>query len=172
VQELAWLSAENNPMSQLASITVLKASDVPHLGFWSKPKPRWFRKPESKFSEFLEKHRLRESIFDYSDGIYVAFVLAWIELQDEKFERYANPVIKSLMKYAGGSHWILQFKDQHLSALIEKPLPESEWETLLNKIGASKEIDFEWDSFEAARGFVYEKLLDLKEGEALLISVG
>ena len=159
-------------MSQLASFTVLKASDVPHLGFWSKPKPRLFRKPECKFSELLGQHTLRESTFDDSDGIYVAFVLAWMELQDEKFGRYANPVIGSLMKYIGGSHWILQFKDQRLSALIEKPLPECEWGTFLTKIEASKEIDFEWASFEAARRFVHARFLELKQDEALLVSVG
>ena len=159
-------------MSQLASFTVLKKSDVPHLGFWSKPKPRWFRKPESKFSELLGQHTLRESIFDYSDGIYVAFVLTWIELQDQNFGRYVNPVIGSLMKHIGGSHWILQFNDQRLADLIKNPMPELEWESFLRKIEASKEVDFEWASFDAARCFFYEKLLELKQDEAMLVSVG
>ncbi len=159
-------------MSILASFTFLKASDVPHLGFWSKPKPRWFRAPENKFSELLRQHTLREVIFDGSDGIYVAFVFAWVELQDDRFGRYVNPVIGSLMKYIGGSHWILQFKDQRISGLIEESFPECEWRAFLNKIEASKGVDFEWASFEAARCFVHARILELGPDEAILVSVG
>lgn len=161
----------SNLMS-LASFIILKASDVPHLGFWAKPKPRWFRKPESRYSEFLNKHTLRDSTFTASDGIYVAFIMAWIELKDVKFRRYSNPVIGSLMKYIGGSHWIFQFHDKRLSALIQEPLPEKEWEGFLGNIDASKETDFEWESFEIARCFVLEVIKDLSQDEALLISVG
>ena len=165
-------TAASNKMSILASFTFLKASDVPHLGFWSKPKPRLFRRPECKFPELLKQHTLREFLFDDSDGIYVAFVLAWMESQDERFGRYVNPVIGSLMKYIGGSHWVLQFKDRCLSDLIKEPLRECEWRAFLTKIEASREIDFEWASFETARRFVYARILELEPDEALLVSVG
>jgi hypothetical protein len=74
-------------MSQIASFTVLKASDVSHLGFWSKPKPRLFRKPECRFNELLRPHVLKEQVFREADGAYVALVFAWLESLDKRFSK-------------------------------------------------------------------------------------
>jgi len=83
-------SVEIKHMSQLASFTYMKAADAPFLGFWSRPKPRLFRKPEYKFTGFLHQHALRESVFDDTDGVHVGLVLAWIESQDERFSRSSS----------------------------------------------------------------------------------
>jgi hypothetical protein len=163
---------ESKLMSQIASFTYLKASDVPFLGFWSKPKPRWFGRAENKFSEYLEPHTLREFIFSETDGVYVAFVFAWLELQDKNFARYANPVISSLLQNLGGAHWLVQFADRRLAAALDNPLPESQWPSLLREIEALPDVDFEWESFDISRSYVRDRILEVQDAEALLISVG
>ncbi|MBK8038327.1 MAG: hypothetical protein IPK22_14530 [Verrucomicrobiaceae bacterium] len=159
-------------MSQIASFTVLKVSDVPHLGFWSKPKPRLFRKPESRFDELLRPHILRAQVFGEADGVYVALVFAWLESLDKRFSKEAAPVIGSVRKNLGGSHWLMEFADRRLVPMISKPLVESEWTTFLSKIDTSSGRQFAWNSFDEARLFVRDQLSELKPTEALLISIG
>lgn len=164
--------AEDNRMSQIASCTVLKVSDVPHLGFWSKPKPRLFRKSENRFDELLKPHVIREHLFEDSDGVYVALVFVWLESLDTRFSKEADPVIGTVRKNLGGSHWLMEFADRRLVALLSKPLVEIEWPTFLGKNGIASEIVYEWKSFDAARLFVHDRLSELKPDEALLISIG
>jgi hypothetical protein len=159
-------------MSQLASFTYFNAVKVPFLGVWSKPQPRWFRRPENKFNDYLKPHTLREYIFDETDGIYVAFVFAWLELRDKNFAKYPNPVISSLLRNLGGAHWLVQFADRRLATALENPLPELQWPSLLREIEAHPGIDFEWESFDIARNYVRDRILELQDAEALLVSVG
>ena len=158
-------------MSQIASFTYLKESDVPFLGFWSKPKPRFFRKPENKFTELLRQHTLRESVLESVDGVYVALAFAWLELTDRRFKTEADPVLKTLRRQVGGSHWLMKFNDVRGVSLLKESLPQSDWPSFLHRIGVDEE-NYAWPSFEAARHFVFERLSDLKSGEALLVSVG
>lgn len=60
-------------MSQLSSFVRLRLTDVPHRGFWSKPKPRLFRKPESRFDEFLRRHEVASRTYDRA-GVEVALL--------------------------------------------------------------------------------------------------
>jgi hypothetical protein len=159
-------------MSQIASFTFLNAADVPHLGFWSKPKPRLFRKPECKFDELIRPHILREQLFEESDGIYVALVFVWLETLDKKFSKEADPVIGTVRKNLGGSHWLLKFADQRLITLISKPLAESDWPTFLSRVDIGSGGEFEWNSFDVARLFLRDRLSELQPTEAMLISIG
>lgn len=158
-------------MSQIASFTYLKESDVPFLGFWSKPKPRFFRKPESKFVEWLQQHTLRESIFEAADGVYVALVFAWLELEGEWIDSEADPVLHTVRKHVGGSHWLVKPNDLRSTFLIKQPLSENDWPSFLGKIGDDKDY-YHWPCFDVARHFVTERLLELQTGEAMLVSVG
>ena len=158
-------------MSQIASFVYLKEADVPFLGFWSKPKARLFRKPESKFNELLRQHTLRESIFKSADGVYVALVFAWLELEDREFAGRADPVLNTLRRRISGSHWLVKSSDPQPLFRTTAPLHESDWASFLGKIHVD-ERNYGWSSFETARGFVVERLSELQTGEALLISVG
>ena len=164
--------AESKQMSQIASFTVLKASDVPRLGFWSKPKPRLFRKPECRFEELLKPYVLREQVFEEADGSYVALTFAWLESLDKSFSKEADPVIGTVRKNLGGSHWLLKFADQRLLALCSKPFAESERTSFMGKFGVENEGEVDWDSVDAARLFLCDRLSELKPDEALLIAIG
>lgn len=159
-------------MSQIASFTVLKASHVPQLGFWSKPKPRLFRKPVNMFDELLRPHVLREQSFGDADGVYVALVFAWIDSLDAKLSEEADPVVHEVRKNLGGSHWLLTSADMRLVGMLGKPLAESEWPEFLRKIGVEDDSEFEWGAFETARLFVRDRLSELKPDEAMLVSIG
>jgi hypothetical protein len=159
-------------MSQIASFTVLKASDVPHLGFWSKPKPRLFRKPENMFDALLRPHVLREQIFGEADGAYVALVFAWIDSLDKGFSERTDTVVDTLRKNLGGSHWLLKSAEVRLVALLGKPLADSEWPTFLRRIDVENGSSFEWSAFETARLFVRDRLSELKPNEAMLVAIG
>src|SRR5688572_11196167 len=98
-------------MSQIASFAYLRESDVPFLGFWSKPKQRLFRKPESKFNELLRQHTLRERVFKTADGVYVALVFAWLELNEQSLVTGADPVIETVRRRVSGSHWLVKSSD-------------------------------------------------------------
>ena len=159
-------------MSQIASFTVLKTSDVPHRGYWSKPKPRLFRKPRSMFEELLRPHVLRERIFDEADAVHVALVFAWIDSLDENFSKEADPVIDSVRTHVGGSHWLMKTADQRLLALIDSPLTETEWAALLRKIDGENPDAFDRGGFDAARICVFDRLSELEPKEAMLVSIG
>lgn len=163
---------ESKHMSQIASFTVLNVSDVPNLGFWSKPKPRLFRKPESRFDELLRPHVLREQVFEEADGVYIGLVFAWLESLDNRLAKEADPVIGSVRKNLGGSHWLMEFPDRRLVTLISKPLAQTEWLTFLHKINSECGSAFDWNSFDIARLFLLDQLSELKPTEALLISIG
>lgn len=159
-------------MSQIAVFTFTKASDVPHFGFWSKPKPRLFRRAECKFDEFLKERAKRQESFTGGDGVYVALVFAWIEAQDKSFSEEADPVIETVRKNVSGSHWLPKFPDQRLRLLIEKPMAETEWIPFLSSLGIEEIEGYRLNLFNEARRFVHEKFSELKEDEALLVSVG
>ncbi len=159
-------------MGQLASFTYIRTKDAPFLGFWSKPKPRWFRRPENKFDEYLRQHALRESVFQDADGYYIALIFGWIEFQDKKCaRRYEHPLTESLQKNLGGAHWLIAFEDRQLS-LFDDMLPESEWSAFLARIGEGPQADFEWESFDLSRRYVHDRFAELQNGETLLVSVG
>lgn len=159
-------------MSQIASFTVVKASDVPHLGFWSKPKPRLFRKPRSMFEELLRPHVLRQQIFDQADAVHVALVFAWIDSLDGSFAKQADPVIDSVRKHLGGSHWLMTSADRRLLSLSDSPLSETGWAVLLRRIDGDDPDPFDRGAFDAARSFVFDRLSELQPGEAMLVSIG
>lgn len=159
-------------MSQIASFTVLKESEASNLGFWSKPKPRLFRKPVNMFEELLRPHVLREQSFGGGDGVYVALVFAWIDTLDAEFAAEADPVIHSVRKNLGGSHWLMKTADMRLVGMLDTPLAESEWPTFLRKIGVEDDSEFERGAFETARLFVRDRLSELKPNEAVLVSIG
>jgi len=158
-------------MSQIASFTYLRESDIPFLGFWAKPKLRLFRKPVSKFDEMLRKHAIREFVFGAADGVYVAFVFAWFELKGCWSASEEDPVIHTVRRWIEGSHWLVECRHRQKILSISGSLPQSEWPLFLQKIGA-KESDYDWRFFDAAAHFVHDRVSELQVGEALLVSVG
>lgn len=158
-------------MSQIASFTYLKESDVPFLGFWSKPKARLFRRPVSRFDEFLRQHTLRKSIFEAADGVYVAFAFAWFEMKGWWSASEEDPVIETVRRHLEGSHWLVEFRHQQKILPLRETFSQREWPSLLLKVGVN-EADFERDAFEVALHFVLERFAELKVGEALLVSIG
>jgi len=158
-------------MSQLASFTFLRSADVAKLGVWSKPISRFLRRAVSQYSRFLDENALRILNFTETDGIYVAFVMAALEEADPEFRDLVNPIIHTLARHGGGAHWILRTDERRLLPVLHRPLPKADWKEFLLKIEAPG-TDFEWESFDAAREYVAERLNELREGEALLVSVG
>jgi len=159
-------------MGQIASFLVLQASAVSHLGFFSKPKLRLFRRPECMFNELLRPHVLHEYIFDAGDAAYIALVFAWIDFIDQTFSREADPVVGSVRKNLGGSHWLLKFTDQRLLPLLCKPILERDWPAFLMRIGIDYCSEYDLITFDTARLFVHDRLSELKPSEAMLISIG
>jgi hypothetical protein len=158
-------------MSQIASFTYLKESDVPFLGFWSKPKSRLFHKAESKFTELLRQHALREAVLEAADGVYVALVFAWLEKNGGWLDGEADPVLHTVRKQVGGSHWLAKSGDVQRVLSIKEQLSQSEWSSFLQKINGN-EANCDWHSFDTVIRFVRERLCEVKSGEALLISIG
>ena len=159
-------------MGQIATFIVFQASAVPHLGFFTKPKPRLFRRPECMFDELLRPHALHEHIFEAADAVYVALVFAWIDFIDQTFSMEADPVVGSVRKNLGGSHWLLKFADQRLLPLFCKPILERDWPAFLLRIGIDYCSEYDLIIFDTARLFVRDRLSELKPGEAMLISIG
>lgn len=159
-------------MGQIATFIVFQASAVPHLGFFTKPKPRLFRRPECMFDELLRPHVLHEHIFEVADAVYVALVFAWIDFIDQTFSMEADPVVGSVRKNLGGSHWLLKFADQRLLPLFCKPILERDWPAFLLRIGIDYCSEYDLIIFDTARLFVRDRLSELKPGEAMLISIG
>ncbi len=158
-------------MSQIASFTYIRESDVPFLGFWSKPQRRLFGKAEDKFGEYLTLHKTGEVIFKDCDGVYVALVLAFLQLKEPSIEDGADPVIQTVRKQVSGSHWLLNANAAIRVAPISEPITQSSWVPFLQSLGCNAS-EFSLDFFDRARGFVVGRILDIKPGEALLISVG
>lgn len=159
-------------MGQIATFIVFQASAVPHLGFFTKPKPRLFRRPECMFDELLRPHVLHEHIFEAADAVYVALVFAWIDFIDQTFSMEADPVVGSVRKNLGGSHRLLKFADQRLLPLFCKPILERDWPAFLLRIGIDYCSEYDLIIFDTARLFVRDRLSELKPGEAMLISIG
>lgn len=162
----------NREMSQIASFVVLKASTVPDLAIFSKPKPRLFRRPDCMFSALLRPHVLQEFIFDAADGVYVALVFAWIDLRDKTFSRESDPVIDCVRKNLGGCHWLLKFADQRLLPLLCNPINEVEWPAFLVQIGCDNCSTYDLSIFSEARLFVHNRLSELGPTDAMLVSIG
>ena len=159
-------------MSQIAVFTSLRAKDVPFLGFWSKPKLRFFRRPESKFDEFLERNALRQVTYTSSDGVYVALVFAWIDQRDVTFSRDANIIIETVRKHVSGSHWLVRAEPGRLLPVIGAGMTDGDWCSFLGTLGVDSSEGYRLDLFESARRFVHEQLSAMQAGEALLVSVG
>jgi hypothetical protein len=56
-------------------------------------------------------------------------------------------------------------------APISEPITQSSWVPFLQGLGCNAS-EFSLDCFDRARGFVVDRILGIKPGEALLISVG
>jgi hypothetical protein len=158
-------------MSQIAVFTYLKDSDVPFLGFWSKPKARIFGKPVSKFEEHLQEHLLRQESFSGADGVYVAFVFAWVEQQDKGFSRETDPVIGTVRKNVQGSHWLLRSADARRSPRFAEGPTKDGWAEFLGSLGVGVQEGYRFDLFNLARAYAHARVSALQPAEALLVSV-
>ena len=158
-------------MSQIASFTFLRASDVSFLGFWSKPKPRLFRKPIGQFSDFLRQHALREMMFDGADGVYVALVFAWLETI-HRAAHEEDPVIRTVRKNIGGSHWLIKHPSSYTAAKTTQHFQPEDLQTIATKFGIETEFQLEMTSVYLALSFVEERLAEVTTEEALLVSIG
>jgi hypothetical protein len=158
-------------MSQIGSFTYLAATHVPMLGFWSKPKPRLFRSPESKFQDYLCEKKLRDFTFGAADGVYVALVFAWLQHSDSSFGKGVDPVIETVRRNVGGSHWLLLHDDRRwLNVISASPSDESLSVFLKNTGDASSW--FERSNFDLARKYVADRIAEIAVNESLLVSVG
>jgi hypothetical protein len=137
-------------MSQITTFIYLAEDDVPKLGFWSKPQPRWFRSPECKFYEYLRDNQIRESVFDAADGVYVALVFAWLEHKDVSWEMDPDPVILTVRRNMGG--------DGSYLLLFKTPDENLDW--------------FDRRAFDRARIYVADRISEIGENESLLITIG
>jgi hypothetical protein len=124
------------------------------------------------FDELLRPHVLHEHVFEAADAVYVALVFAWIDFIDQTFSMEADPVVGSVRKNLGGSHWLLKFADQRLLPLFCKPILERDWPAFLLRIGIDYCSEYDLIIFDTARLFVRDRLSELKPGEAMLISIG
>jgi hypothetical protein len=124
------------------------------------------------FDELLRPYVLHEFIFDAGDAAYIALVFAWINFMVQTFSREADPVIDSVRKDLGGSHWLLKFGDQRLRLLLRIPIFESEWSTFAMRIASDKYSESDLCAFSMARLLVSDRLSELKPSEAMLISIG
>lgn len=159
-------------MSQIASFTYLKQTDVPFLGFWSKPKPRLFRAPVNQFPQLLQQHALKEHVFDKADGVYVGLVLAWMELEDREFQDDKDPVIRTMQKNLGGSHWILKWEHRRLLPLLATDISSGAWSKVCSLAAPEQPEMFDESQFHLAQSEVHQRLSEIAEGEALLVAVG
>lgn len=158
-------------MSQLASFTFIKESDLPFLGFWSKPKSRLLRRPEQRFDQYLAARSLREYICD-TDGFYVALCFVWIEHENPAFTRNQDPVAGTLIKNLGGAHWLLRADDRKFLVSIATPIASTEWEAIIPVIAKDHYDGLNPDIFEKARAFTAARCAELHNDEALLVSIG
>ena len=124
------------------------------------------------FDELLRPHVLHEHVFEAADAVYVALVFAWIDFIDQTLAMEADPVVGSVRKNLGGSHWLLKFADQRLLPLFCKPILERDWPAFLLRIGIDYCSEYDLIIFDTARLFVRDRLSELKPGEAMLISIG
>ena len=141
------------------------------LGFWSKPKPRLFRSPESKFQDYLCEKKLRDLVFGASDGVYVALVFAWLQHLDASFGKGADPVIETVRSNVGGSHWLLLHDDRRWLNVISASPSEDTMSFFLKTIRDASSW-FERSSFDLARKYVADRISEIAVNESLLVSVG
>lgn len=158
-------------MSQIATFTYLKESDIPFLGFWSKPKKRLFRRPECMFGVLLKEHQLRSSVFDDGDGSYVELVFMQLELLDAQFRNEHDPVLDTVRARVEGSHWLVTHSDRRLARWLNQQLNEGEWLDFLRQVDAI-EFGYLLSRFEKARWFVKSCIENLNPEEAALVSIG
>jgi hypothetical protein len=158
-------------MSQLASFTYLKIEHVSMLGFWSKPKPRLFRSSESKFEDYLNEKQLRHFIFKSADGVYVALVFAWLHSLDSSLMHDPDPVIETVRRNVGGSHWLLMHSSQKSLKLLSIETSTESFTAWRKNMGEKLSWN-EHDAFESARKYLIDKIADIALNEALLVSVG
>jgi len=158
-------------MSQLASFMFLRDSDVPFLGFWSKPKPRWFRSPENLFDQYLKPRVLREYVCD-EDGLYVALCFGWIAREDRAFERNQDPVAQTLNRNLGGAQWIVRPDDRRFFGNVRNGVSPSLWQELVHTLAPDLDAELNPEAFERASRYVVAKVDELNDREALLVSVG
>ena len=160
-----------NNMSEIASFTYIKAFDATFLGAWSKPKPRWFRFPENRFNEFMSAHLLRKLVFEETDGCYVSFVFEWLGTHKEVREAEVDPVIHFVRYNLGGDQWLLHHADKQFATLLDRTMERTEWEAFLKKMKASPDFLSGKESFDTARVFVRDRISEIGQSEALLVSV-
>lgn len=110
-------------------------------------------------------------MFTGASGFYVALVFAWFELKGLWSEEEEDPVVKTVRKNIEGAHWLIEVRHARKILQNVKPFSADEWRALLQRLG-EREADFVRDFFEAALQFVLERLSELKDGEALLVSIG
>ena len=158
-------------MSEIASFTYLRAADVPFLGLWSKPQPRFFRKPICKFSEFLQEHALRELIFDGTDGVYISLVFAWLETSHRAADK-EDPVIRTVRKNIGGCHWLIKHTSPYVAAMAAHHFQPEALISFSTEQGPETGFNPETSSLNLALSYVEQRLSEITAAQALLVSVG
>lgn len=156
-------------MGLIASFTVIKETDVPFLGVWSKLRRGFFR-PKYRFYELLKEHTLREAVFEAADGYYVALVFGWLDLNRDEFERDMAPFIDTVRRHMGGSYWLITSSNLAATSFLKEPMPESQWPEFLRMISET-EGELRLELFEEARQFAVQQISELRPGEALFVSV-
>lgn len=159
-------------MSQIASFTYLRSSDVPLIGFWSKPKARLFKLPSSQFFEFISKHANRRLIFDSGDGLYIALVFAWLTKNVPSFEDEVDLVLNTVRKHTGNSCWLFSYRDKFIAEYLGNALSDKEWIDFQHDIVPEMRNDLLKDRFQTASTFVKRSIEELQRDEALLVWVG
>ena len=163
-------------MSQLASFTQLPIPAVQHLIPAAIIRKRWFKKPESDFQNYLEKHGVELDAF-VGDGMYIMLILMYLrsfcELNLLDGNKGLALMATSLAKHQGSTFAFLtdENRDRH-SAVRSAEINIQKLRSLCKK----EDIDFELLSdigtLKAARDKIAEVLAAIPDDHVVLLSIG
>lgn len=163
-------------MSQIASYTRLPVVAVRMLIPAAMVKRRLFRKPESRFREYLKKHGQELGIFD-GDGFYVVLVLLYLKsycgvnLIDAN--RGLALMARSLSKHQGGFFAFLTPEDRmHEKAIRGMQVDACELKELCALVGADYELYSHVGTLKSAAQQIADLLAGLPDDHVILVCVG
>jgi hypothetical protein len=110
---------------------------------------------------------LRDVAFLDADGVYVALAIRWLNEKNIADFSCNDPVIDTLRKNTGESHWIITF-NHSFDKFVNNP------NLITNNNFSDNDMiaDFRFSNFELALKFIKSRILELQHSEALLISIG
>lgn len=163
-------------MSQLAAFTKLPVSAVRLLIPAALIRRRLFRKPESKFDEYLRQHGEELGGFD-GDGFFVFVVLMYlkrycdINLVDEN--RGLALMAQSLSEHQGGFFAFFTEEDRiHEKAIRDINFNASKLRELCESIGAEYELYSDVGTLRSAANKIADMLACLTGDHVILVSIG